>query len=245
MREALGFLTSLGGSRQATPGALAWFGPVGALLGLALGGLWWGAAQLWPRPVAAAVVVAADLGLTGLLHLDGLVDSADGLLPHLSTERRLAVMREPDAGAFGVGVAVATLLVRWSALASLRPAPLLIAALWCVSRAAMAVTAARVRYARVDGGIVSSFRPAASDPGTTRRAPPPWWLFVAMLGGSLALAARWSMPGGPVSVLAGTIAFGAVVWLALRRIGGFTGDVLGAAGLVAESVGLLAAAARW
>ncbi|MHB1598482.1 MAG: adenosylcobinamide-GDP ribazoletransferase [Acidimicrobiales bacterium] len=245
MREALGFLTSLGGPRQPTQEALAWFGPVGALLGLALGGLWWGAAQLWPRPVAAAVVVAADLALTGLLHLDGLVDAADGLLPHLSTERRLAVMREPDAGAFGVGVAVVVLLVRWSTLAALRPAPLLLAALWCLSRAAMAVTAARLRYARADGGIVSSFRPAASDPGTTRRAASAWCLFVAMLCGSVALAAGWSLPAGPVAVLAGTIAFGAVVWLALRRIGGFTGDVLGAAGLFAESVGLLAAAARW
>ncbi len=121
VREALGFLTSLGGPRRPTSETLAWLGPVGALLGLALGGLWWGAAQLCPRSVAAAVVVAADLAITGLLHLDGLVDAADGLLPHLSTERRLALMREPDASAFGVGVAAVMLLIRWSTLASLRP----------------------------------------------------------------------------------------------------------------------------
>lgn len=245
MREALGFLTSLGGPRRPTPEALVWFGPVGALLGLALGGLWWGAAQLWPSPVAAGVVVAADLAMTGLLHLDGLVDAADGLLPHLGTERRLAVMREPDAGAFGVAVAVVMLLIRWSTLASLRPAPLLLAALWCLSRAAMAVTVTRLPYARMESGIVSAFRSVASGPGTTRRAASAWVLFVAMLGGSAALAAAWSLPAGPVAVLAGTIAFGAVVWLALRRIGGFTGDVLGAAGIFAESIGLLVAAARW
>lgn len=109
----------------------------------------------------------------------------------------------------------------------------------------MAVTVTRLPYARMENGIVSAFRSARSDPGATRQAAWAWCLFVAMLGGSVALAAGWSLPAGPVAVLTGTVAFGAVVWLALRRIGGLTGDVLGAAGLFAESVGLLAAAARW
>ncbi len=291
MRRALAFLTPIGGARPPAPGALAWFGPIGALIGLALGAVWWGAAHLWPPPVAAAVVVAADLAVTGLLHLDGLVDAADGLLPHLSRKQRLAVMRQPDAGAFGVGVAIAVLLLRWAALASLRPAPLLLAALWCLSRAAMAVTAARLPYARADGGLASAFlaglKPGAgtgsgadcgagsgaeggtgtgSDadvgalPGsgagtgtgvvsnTSHRRHPAvvaWGRFLAMVGAAAALAASWSLPAGPVAVAVAALAFAAVVWLAMRRVGGFTGDVLGAAGLVAESVGLITAVARW
>ena len=111
MRRALGFLTPLGGPSSPTPGTLAWFPVLGALMGATLGGVWWGAHHLWPRPVAAAIVLTTDLALTGMLHMDGLVDAADGLLPHLDRARRLEVMATPEAGAFGVTVAVAVLLL--------------------------------------------------------------------------------------------------------------------------------------
>jgi adenosylcobinamide-GDP ribazoletransferase len=60
-----------------------------------------------------------------------------------------------------------------------------------------------------------------------------------------ALAAAWKVPAGPVAVGSSALGFGAVVLWARRRIGGYTGDVLGAAGMVAETIGLLVAAARW
>ena len=234
LAEALAFLTPLGRARRPTPAAVPWFPVVGAGLGLLLGLVWWGAAQVWPALVAGALVVAADLALTGLLHLDGLVDAADGLLPHLDRARRLEVMRAPDAGAFGVGTAGAVLLLRWSALASMRPHPLLLGALWCSSRTAMAFTVGHVPYARA-GGIAEDFR------GGDRHT----LLLAAAAAGALALAAGWSVPAGPVAGAAALVAFGLVVLLGRRRLGGFTGDVLGAAGLVAETVGLGVAAARW
>ena len=83
MRRAVAFLTCLGGPAVPDARTLSWFPVVGAALGLVVGGAWWGAEQLWPPAVAAALVVALDLALTGLLHLDGLVDSADGLLPQV------------------------------------------------------------------------------------------------------------------------------------------------------------------
>src|SRR6202050_5659800 len=126
MRAALAFLTPFPDARPPTPQALRWFPVVGAVLGIALGGLWWAAAKIWPLPVAALIVVLADLALTGMLHLDGLADTADGLLPHLPPERRLEVMREPTVGAFGVGAVVVTLLGRFAVFATLRPAPLLV-----------------------------------------------------------------------------------------------------------------------
>src|SRR5205085_203816 len=119
MRRALAFLTPIGGAVPPSPDAVRWFPIAGLLIGLAVGGVWWGAAQFWSPAVAAALAVVADLALTGMLHMDGLVDSADGLLPHLDRERRLAVMSEPTVGAFGVVVAVAVLLLRWVALASM------------------------------------------------------------------------------------------------------------------------------
>ena len=232
MRRALAFLTPLGGPVAPSPSALAWFPVVGAVLGLALGGVWWAADRLWAAPVAAALVVAADLALTGMLHFDGLVDSADGLLPPLPADRRLEVMADPAAGAFGVGVGVVVLLLRWAALAALAPAPVLLAALWCGSRLAMAVVARSVPYAR-PGGLAGAFL----EPG--RRGVPAAGVLLVVV---LAVAAGGDGAAGVV-VLA--VAAAGVVALALRRIGGFTGDVLGAAGVVGETAGLLAAAARW
>lgn len=230
MRRALSFLTPLGGPVAPSPAALSWFPVVGAVLGLTLGGVWWLADRLWAAPVAAAVVVAADLALTGMLHFDGLVDSADGLLPPLDQDRRLDVMADPATGAFGVGVAVVVLLLRWASLAALAPAPWLLAALWCASRFAMADVTRTVPYAR-SVGLATAFLQS--------RRP--------LLSGVLLGAALVAFGGGDaiVGVVALALTTAGVVALAVRRIGGFTGDVLGAAGMVGETAGLLAAAARW
>ena len=230
MRRALAFLTPLGGPVAPSPAALSWFPVVGAVLGLALGSVWWLADRLWAAPVAAAVVVAADLALTGMLHFDGLVDSADGLLPPLDRSRRLDVMADPAAGAFGVGVAVVVLLLRWVSLAALAPAPWLLAALWCGSRLTMAVVARSVPYAR-PGGLAGAFLGEGPRP----------------VAGALVLVVLAALAGGDglAGVVALSAAAAAVVALAVRRLGGFTGDVLGAAGVVGETAGLLAAAVRW
>lgn len=231
MRRALSFLTPLGGAVAPSPSALAWFPVVGAGMGLALGAIWWLADRLWAAPVAAAVVVVADLALTGMLHFDGLVDSADGLLPPLDAGRRLDVMADPATGAFGVGVGVAVLLLRWASLATLAPAPWLLAALWCASRFVMADVARTVPYAR-SAGLATAFL----DPGRRSVAGG------VLLGAVLVALGRGDAVAG---VAALGLAAGAVVRLAVRRIGGFTGDVLGAAGMVGETAGLLVAAARW
>jgi adenosylcobinamide-GDP ribazoletransferase len=223
-------LTPLAGPTAPSPTAVLWFPVVGALMGFALGGVWAAADWLWPPMVAAVIVVVADLALTGMLHFDGVVDAADGLLPHLPAERRLAVMAEPTAGAFGMGAGVMVLVLRVVALAAIRPSALLLAGLWCGSRTLMAVTMSRVPYARAEGGLASAFlgvrvRPIAAE-----------GVLSAMV-----LAALWRPIPGVVSVLVGLAAGAGVVALARRRIGGFTGDVLGAAGVVAETVGLLVA----
>jgi len=136
MRRALSFLTPFGGAADPAPSALTWFPVVGALIGLAVGGIWWAARRGWAPPAAAAVAVIADAGLTGMLHLDGLADSADGLLPPLPRARRLEVMADPRLGTFGVAGLAIILLARFGAFASMLPSPLAVAGLWSGSRTA-------------------------------------------------------------------------------------------------------------
>lgn len=230
MLAALSFLTPFGGARTPTPRAVKWFPVVGALLGLVLGLVWQGASEVWVFVLPAALVVVVDLALTGMLHADGLVDSADGLLPHLDRDRRLEVMAQPDVGAFGVTVLAGVLLLRWAALLSFyEPDVMLLVALWMTSRSVMAIGLTSMDYARGDG-LATAFRGGAS-----------WVVFAAPFA---AVALVHDVPRG-TAVAAAVAAGTGVLLLARRRIGGFTGDVLGAAGMVAETAGLLVAAAAW
>ena len=233
MRSALAFLTVLGGPRPLTPRALRWFPVIGALVGALVGGVWWAGDLVLSALLAAGLAVTADLTLTGLLHADGLADSADGLLAHTDRERRLAIMRAPDIGAYGVTVVVIVIVLRVAALASQPVSILLVAAVWCTSRTVAAVTPAFVPYAR-DQGLASSL--------LGERAPR--WPALAVVGATaLAVAGRGVAGGiGVAATVAVAVAFVAV---ARRRLGGFTGDVLGAAIILAETAGLVAASAKW
>lgn len=226
MLSAVGFLTVLGPARAPDRRTLRWFPLVGAGVGGVLALVWLGATQLWTPGVAAVLVVIADLALTGMLHVDGLADSADGLLPHLDRERRLAVMRTPDIGAFALGVVPTVLLARWAALAADVVEPGALVAVWAAARTLVAVVPALVPYARARG-LATSFLDGASA-----------WLalWLAPLLGIL-IAAHGTT--GAVALGGAVLAGAAVVVTARRRIGGFTGDVLGATVVVAETTALL------
>ena len=235
MMRALAFLTPLPVGTTAPPDrrTLAWFPVVGALIGAVLGAVWWGAERIWPAPVAAGLVVAADLALTGMLHLDGLIDSADGLLPPLARDRRLAVMAQADVGAFGVAVAVAVIGLRLAALASMTPSVLLLAGVWCASRTVMAVIAGAFPYVR-EHGLAATLAGNA-------------WKPIGFYG-LIASVSLGAFAGGRLreAAVASTFAGGlAVALFARRRIGGFTGDVLGAAGVIGETLALVIASAKW
>jgi adenosylcobinamide-GDP ribazoletransferase len=237
VRAALAFLTPLGRATAPGPRTFRWFPPTGLLIGAIVGGVWWLAGHAWSgRVVPAAVAVAADLAVTGLLHLDGLADAADGLLPHLTRERRLEVMTQPDVGAFAVAVVAAVLLLRFAALVALRPDVALVAGVWCASRSVMVLATVALPYARPSGlaqaflGDGRGVRCAIASGGV-------------LLGGAVAATDRhWA---GVAAVVALVASSGAVLALARARIGGYTGDVLGAAAVVGETAALLTAAARW
>lgn len=234
MLQALAFLTVAGTGATPDGRTMRWFPLAGALVGLVVGGSWWLADQAFPPLLAAAIVVGVDLAVTGMLHVDGLADSADGLLPHLERERRLAVMADPTTGAFAVTVVAFVILVRVTAFAS-RPVDVgLIVGLWCASRSAMALVALTRPYAR-PGGLASSFLGDRLAPG----------LAVAgiVVGGAIATASDGR--AGLAATVALVVGAALVVALAQRRLGGFTGDVLGALGVVGETLALVVAAARW
>lgn len=231
MLSALGFLTILGGARTPDRSTFRWFPVVGALIGAVLAGVWVVAGELWSPAIAAVLVVAADLAITGLLHADGLADSADGLLPHLDRDRRLAVMATPDVGGFALAVVPVVLLARWAALAGDLVDPLSLIGVWAASRTLLAVIPAVVPYART-GGLATAMLPGASAWTAVWLIPALGVLLVAQgANGAAALAALLLTSVG-------------VIVLARRRIGGFTGDVLGATAVLAETAALLALAAR-
>ena len=144
-------------------------------------------------------------------------------------------MHDPAVGAFGAVTLIIVLLLRFSALASSTPAPLAVAAVWCVSRTAMAVISLSMRYARTDG-LVSAFLGARSRVALTASV-----LLGVVISVPLALLELrwWGL------LVLGCAAAGSwlVAAFARARIGGFTGDVLGAAGVLGETAGLLALAA--
>ena len=239
LRGAVAFLTAAGGSAPPSPAARIWFPVVGAAVGAAVGAVRWGGGHWWAPAVAGLLAVVADAALTGMLHLDGLADSADGLLAPMPRARRLEVMRQPDVGAFGVVVLVVVLGLRALALGGLPgdgDAVLVVAALWAVSRTGMAVVPSLVPYARRDGGLAGAFG--------AQRGPAVGALVVAAVLVATALAVVDGPGRLALAVLGVVVGAAAVVLLGARRLGGFTGDVLGAAGVVGETVGLLVLVAR-
>jgi len=242
LRAAAALLSPLAPpSADLGPDSLGWFPVVGAALGVG-SGLGWQALSLGlPAPLAAGGAVVADLALSGMLHVDGLLDSADGLLaPHQSREQRLQILRDHHVGAFGVAAGVVGIGLRWAALANQPPSVLRLAGIGALSRSLMAAAVLAMPYARAGGGIASGLQ------GPPRRATE-----LAVLGGIVsgsvlvALAdperkRSGRLVAGPVALVAGW----AVLALARRRLGGYTGDVLGAAGWVAETAGLTAATWR-
>jgi len=235
VRAALAFLTPLPvGAGPPGNRTLRWFAVAGAVVGLVVGGSWWAAGEVLPALVAAGVVVLVDVAVTGALHLDGLADSADGLLSHQPTpERRQAVMAAPDVGAFGISAVATVLLLRWSTFASVDPDIVMVTALWSASRGAMAVALVAVPY--VGGGLGTAFLGGPRLPVLAVAGVVPLTLAVVADAPAVAVAA----------VLAAGLAAAAVVALGRRRLGGVTGDVVGAAGVVAETVGLVVATSRW
>jgi len=222
---------------------IARFAPwVGAVLGGLQGLLWWGLEGRVPPLAQVALVLAAGLLLTGGLHMDGAMDTADGLA---AGERLLEAMDDSRVGASGAQALALLLLLRTAALATLAAAaPLALpwAALW--GRVAPLVAMARFPYLR-PGGTAAFHREHWA--GLARELRPTALLVLLVVVIHMAVAG-WVVAGIGASkaVLAGLAgllpALVVPLWLG-RRLGGHSGDSYGACVEWSEALALLLSAA--
>ena len=201
------------------------------------------------RVLGAPDLLAASLGIGALalltrgLHLDGLADLVDGLASYRDPESTRAVMKAPDTGPLGVAAVVLVLLVQTAALASAigqhRGSLSLLTAV-LVGRVAITLACTRTPAATTEGM-------GALVAGTARVSIARAWTLAVVLVPAGAIA--WDPDATQASLVRAGIGLAAVVcgllaaqllrWHATRRVGGLTGDVLGALSEVATTAALV------
>ncbi len=213
--------------RQATSG-WAWplaglvVGTLAALAGMAA------LALGLPAGVAALLIVAVQIAVTGAMHEDGLADTADGFWGGWTPERRLEIMKDSHIGTYGVLALVLSAGLRWSlyaALVDLGPGPVIACAM--LSRAALPAMMTALPNAR--GGGLSH-----------KVGTPPVravWAAIVLAGLAALLLTGWAGLAAALAVATGAVALGGI---ALRKIGGQTGDILGATQQVGEALAAMA-----
>lgn len=210
--------------------SVGWFPLVGLLIGGLLAGLDRCLAWVFPPAVVAALVLAAWVVFTGALHLDGFLDSCDGLFGGHTPEARLRIMRDERAGAFAVIGGVLLLLLKYAALAGNpeRLAALLIAPV--VGRWGMTLAVVAFPYGRAEG-LGRAMKDHAGRPQILLASI----VAVAVVGGVTAIVGWRALMILPLA--------GVVTWVVgrftLRRLPGLTGDIYGALCELLEVVVLL------
>lgn len=187
---------------------------------------------LWlglPAPLAAGLTLACLVITTGAMHEDGLADTADGLWGGWTKERRLEIMKDSHIGTYGVIALVLGLGLRWVALTTLLEAQMIWPAILCaamLSRAMMVPLMSRLPHARDHGLSHSVGHPSLT---TSRIAQASAIVATLVL---LQFAGIWLIA---TAILAAT----ACTLIAKAKLGGQTGDILGATQQITEITVLL------
>ncbi len=240
LRVAAGFLTRVPvgdvSARGASPvhlaNAVPWFPVIGAGVGLVHAGVWRGSVEVLSPLVAASLATAVALLVTGAFHHDGLADIADAFGGGWNVEQRFEILKDSRLGTYGTAALAMALITEVATVASFEPSvgfrALIVA--HAVSRAA--ALAAMVLAPMAGDGLGASY---AQDLSVVRVG------FGIAVGVVLAVVLSpvlfvWPLVGAAVAALA-------VVALAVRKIGGVTGDVLGAVTVCAGVAALVATAA--
>ncbi len=239
---ALKFLTiiPLPWRREASPeeleGSIGYFPVIGIIIGLILAGLNWLLSLFLPSAVVNALLIVSLVVISGALHLDGFVDTCDGIAGHKTVEERWRVMHDSRAGAFGIVGVFLLLLVKYVSLSSV-PENLLMVTLVLmpvVSRWAMVYTVFAYPYAR-PAGLGKLFKQGAS-----------WQRFTTATVITLAVAIGLARLANITYFYLAGLAIMLAIWVIVvamatylkRKFAGLTGDTYGAINEVAE-VGVL------
>lgn len=189
-----------------------------------------------PPVLAAGLAVTLQVIITGALHEDGLADVADGFWGGRERVRRLEIMRDSRIGSYGVAALVLSLGLRWQGVAALAEASPALAMAGLIGLAILS---------RAACGVLMAALPAARPEGMGRYASGAAWQRV-LAGGAMAMGAALGLglPVVPLLVVQGALVLG-LMQVARAKIGGQTGDVLGAAQQLAEIGGWLVLAAAF
>jgi len=212
--------------RRAAGVAMSVAPAIGIVLGAVIAGVGLGAVALGTTSLLGAVLaIAASVGLTRGLHLDGLADTVDALGSYRDPEAALAIMRKPDVGPFGVAAIVLVLLAQVASAATMLGRP------WYAAAAGMTAATAAGRLAI--GFACRRGVPAAREDGLGALVAGTVGRPALVLGlAAVAGVAVASVPGrpwqGPLAVLIAGVAAIGLVRHAVGRLRGVTGDVLGA-----------------
>ncbi len=202
-----------------------YFPIVGIIIGLILAGLNYLLGLVLPASIVNVLLVAAMVLLSGALHLDGLVDTCDGIAGHRTPEERWQVMHDSRAGGFGVIGAALLLLVKFVALDSVPPCLMMftLVAAPVISRWAMVYAVFAYPYAR-PSGLGKTFKEATG-----------WQQFIIATLVTVALSAGLFQIAGLVVLFIVWLFVVAVVFYLKRKFAGLTGDTYGAINELAES----------
>jgi len=236
LRAAVVFLTRIPVRYRGQPTiaeAVPWFPFVGALVGAVVGGALAGLVHPLPALVSASVAVLFGVLLTGAFHEDGLADVADAFAGAWTRPDRMRVLRDPLHGSYGVAAMCGSILVRVVCLGSIGVSP----------AAAFGCTIAAHTLGRTGAVALMTWMPVARPDGLGAEYAALLKRQHALLGAGSGVVIALIATGwwtGPflLATAAGTAAVG---WLSHRKLGGITGDVLGAAEQVVECLVLVVA----